>query len=326
MHAPRVLIAGWPSFIHGEATAGDVLAMEAVAAALDEAGVRHEMAWSPVFRPGQLSLEDADPGRYSHLVFACGPLSGPAIEELHERFAACRRVAIGVSVIEPADPAASGFHAVLARDSPGELPTGDLAAVPRPPLMPVAGVILVGEQLEYSGRGRHQAVSQSLASWLPGCGCALLPLETRLDSRDWRLCSTPAELESILSRLDLVITMRMHGLVLALKHGVPALAVDPVAGGAKVTAQAEALRWPAVVTPGLAGTVDVGALDRWHGWCLSEAGRRTAQRAAQSPPPSTLAGLIPALAIGLIPTQLAPQGRSYGKSVSAAAPAPAGPG
>ena len=36
----RVLIVGWPSFIHGEATAGDVLAMEAVAAELDWAGVQ----------------------------------------------------------------------------------------------------------------------------------------------------------------------------------------------------------------------------------------------------------------------------------------------
>ncbi|HET6187406.1 MAG TPA: polysaccharide pyruvyl transferase family protein [Trebonia sp.] len=294
---PRVLVAGWPSFIHGEATAGDVLAMEAVAAEIDAAGVPCDIAWSPVFRPGERTLDDADPARYSHLVFACGPLSGRGIEVLHQRFAACRRVAVGVSVIDPADPAAAGFHAILARDSPGAPATGDLAAGPRPPLMPVAGVIHVGEQREYVGRGRHATVSRSLAGWLPGCGCALLPLETRLDSRDWRLCGTPAELESILSRVDLVITMRMHGLVLALKHGVPALAVDPVAGGAKVTAQAQAWRWPAVVAPGAGGTVDTGAMDRWRDWCLSEPGRRAARRAAQSPPRSPLAGLIPELVV-----------------------------
>jgi hypothetical protein len=296
--ARRVLVTGWPSFLHGEATAGDVLAMQAVATQLGTAGVPYEMAWSPVFRPGQLTLEDADPACFSHLVFACGPLSGPPVEALHERFAGCRRVAVGVSVIDPADPAVAGFHVILARDSPGEPPTGDLATVPRPPLKPVAGVIEVGEQGEYRGRGRHQAVSRSLAGWLPGCGCALLPLDTRLDSRGWRLCGTPAELESIISRLDLVITMRMHGLVLALKHGVPALAVDPVAGGAKVTAQARALRWPAVLTPGPAGLLDPGTLDRWHGWCLSEAGRSAARRAAQSPPRSALDGLLPALGMG----------------------------
>lgn len=295
--AARILIVGWPSFIHGEATAGDVLALEAVAAELGAAGVRREIAWSPVFRPGELTLEDADPARYSHLVFACGPLSGRGIEELHQRFGACRRVAIGVTVIDPADPAAAGFHVILARDAPGAAPAGDLAAAPRPSLLPVAGMIQVGVQREYSDRARHDAVGQALTRWLPGCGCALLPLDTRLDSRDWRLCGTPAELESIISRLDLVITMRMHGLVLALKHGVPALALDPVAGGGKVTAQARSWGWPAVVAPGPAGTVDAAALDRWRDWCLSEPGRQAARLAAHAPPVSPLAGLIPALGI-----------------------------
>jgi hypothetical protein len=291
----RALVAGWPSFIDGEATAGDVLAMEAVAVELGAAGVHCELAWSPVFRPGELTLDDADPARYTHLVFACGPLSGHGIEALHRRFATCRRVAIGVSVIDPADPAAAGFHVILARDSPGAPPTGDLAAIPRPSRVPVVGVIEVGEQREYSGRGRHESVSRSLADWLAGCGCALLSLETRLDSRDWRLCRTPAELESILSRLDLVITMRMHGLVLALKNGVPAVAVDPVAGGAKVAAQAKAWRWPAVITPGPAGTVDAGDMDRWRDWSLSPAGRQAARSAAKSPPSSPLGGLLTAL-------------------------------
>lgn len=295
-------MAGWPSFIDGEATAGDVLAMDAVAAELNAAGIPCEMAWSPVFRPGERSLSDADPARYSHLVFACGPLSGSGIENLHQRFAACTRIAIGVSVIDPADPAAAGFHMILARDSPGAPVTGDLATIPRPSPIPVAGVIYVGEQREYAGRGRHQTVWQSLDRWLPGCGCALMPLETRLDSRDWRLCSTPAELESILSRLDLVITMRMHGLVLALKHGVPALALDSIAGGAKVTAQAAAWGWPALVTAGPDGTLDVDELDRWRDWCLSAPGLRAARRAAASPPPSQLRGLISALGVVGKPT------------------------
>jgi hypothetical protein len=104
-------------------------------------------------------------------------------------------------------------------------------------------------------------------------------------------------LESILSRLDLVITMRMHGLVLALKQGVPALAVDPVAGGAKVTAQAGSWGWPAVVTPGSGGAIDPGEMDRWRDWCLSAQGRQAAQRVAKSPPSSPLGDLIHALGI-----------------------------
>ncbi len=49
--AVRVLVTAWPSFLHGEATAGDVLAMNAVRGALTAADIRCDLAWSPVFRP-----------------------------------------------------------------------------------------------------------------------------------------------------------------------------------------------------------------------------------------------------------------------------------
>ncbi|MFD0852094.1 polysaccharide pyruvyl transferase family protein, partial [Actinomadura adrarensis] len=75
----RVLLTGWPSFVHGEATAGDVLAMEAVHQAITASGTECDMAWSPVLRPGGLSLEGADPATYTHLVFACGPLHGEQV-------------------------------------------------------------------------------------------------------------------------------------------------------------------------------------------------------------------------------------------------------
>ncbi|GAA0596518.1 polysaccharide pyruvyl transferase family protein [Actinomadura livida] len=271
----RVLVTGWPSFLHGEATAGDVLAMEAVRRALAGAGVRCDLAWSPVFRPGGLDLGRADPGRYTHLVFACGPLHGPQVAGLHRRYARCTRVAVGVSVVDPADPAVTGFDAVLARDAPAAAPRPDLAALPETPPVPVAGVVLAPGQAEYGTRRLHDRVERELTGWLAGRECARLPLDTRLDPRDWRLFTTAAELESALRRLDLVVTTRLHGLVLALKNGIPALAVDPVRGGAKVTAQARAWSWPALVTvaaedAGRDGPLlDPAELDRWWDWCLS---------------------------------------------------------
>jgi polysaccharide pyruvyl transferase WcaK-like protein len=45
------------------------------------------------------------------------------------------------------------------------------------------------------------------------------------------------------------VSMRLHALVLGLKHGRPVVACDPVSGGAKVTSQATALDWPLVVPP-----------------------------------------------------------------------------
>lgn len=271
----RVLITGWPSFLHGEATAGDVLAMEAVFEALTGAGVPSEMAWSPVFRPAGPSLTELDPARFTHLVFACGPLMGAPVQELHERFARCRRIAVGVSVVDPADPAVLGFHTVLARDGSGGEPRRDLASELSIPDVPVVGVMLAPPQPEYGLRRRHEEVDRELTGWLNGRDCARVPLDPRLDLYGWRSATTPAQAEAVIRRLDLVVTTRVQGLVLALKNGVPALAVDPVEGGAEVAAQARAWGWPGLVMAGSGLPVlPPGELDRQWDWCL--AGRAAA--------------------------------------------------
>lgn len=278
----RTLLTGWFSFLHGEATAGDVLALRRVERELRRSGGAYDVAWSPRFHPGGLSLEDADPRDYGRLLFVCGPLHGGQLEWLHRRFADCVRIAVGTSVLDPGSAAVAGFHRVVARDGPGDRPAVlDLAAsAPEPPSVPVAGVVLTGGQREYGADRRHQEVADAVTGWLGRTDCARLELDTRLDARDWRLCATAAQYMSVVRRLDVVVTSRLHGLVLALRAGVPALAVDPVRGGAKVSAQARACRWPALVTadrlagggaPREADRTSAGAdaeLDRWWGWCL----------------------------------------------------------
>ncbi|WP_107655845.1 polysaccharide pyruvyl transferase family protein [Nocardia suismassiliense] len=271
----RVLVTGWPSFVHGEATAGDVLSMRRVCDALAAAEVPHDSAWSPVFRSEALHLDKADAGRYSHLVFVCGPAHGEQVRTLHHRYANCRRIAVGVSVIDPDDAAVTGFHRVLARDG---LSTArpDMSVAARTVHVPVVGVILAPGQAEYGTARRHQSVHQALTSWLGELDCARIPLDTRLASDDWRLCRTPDQLASIFARLDAVVTTRLHGLVLGLRAGVPVLAVDPIAGGGKVSAQAQALDWPALISAEQA--VAPGGFEQWWHWCLSPAGRARAGR------------------------------------------------
>lgn len=271
----RVLLVGWFSFRDGEATAGDVLSLQSVRDVLERAGLPYDVAWSRGFRSDGVDVDAVPAGSYTHLVFVCGPLHGEPVRALHRRFARCRRLAVGVSVVDPADAAATGFHRVWPRDAPGEPPRPDLAALPRSRDLPVAGVVLTFGQREYGRRGRHDEVAAVITGWLKGKEIARVPLETRLDAADWRLARSPDQLESVVRRLDLVITTRLHGLVLALKNGVPALAVDPVLGGAKVTAQARAWAWPALLGP--AG-LDGPALDREWDWCRSAAGRLRAAR------------------------------------------------
>ncbi|MEU2053232.1 hypothetical protein [Streptomyces bungoensis] len=63
--------------------------------------------------------------------------------------------------------------------------------------------------------------------------------------------------------------------MLGLRTGTPVLAVDPVAGGAKMTAQARAVGRPALVD---AGAPAPRILDHWWRWALSEQGRAAAGR------------------------------------------------
>jgi hypothetical protein len=284
-----VLLTGWFSFLHGEATAGDLLARTAVARALDTAGIAHDTAWSAGFAPGARTLDAADPAAYRHVVFVCGPLHGPRIAALHRRYARSVRIAVNVSVIDPEAPATTGFHLVLARDGGTGPARPDLAALaPTGPLPPLVAVVLTEGQGEYGPRRGHADVNAALTGWIGAKDCARLPADTRLAHDDWRLCASPEQFLALVGRCDLVLTTRLHGLVLALRAGVPALAVDPVRGGAKLSAQAGALRWPALV-PAERARPDV--LDHWWHWCLDGRGRAAARRrAARAARAAQLAG------------------------------------
>ncbi|WP_406725690.1 polysaccharide pyruvyl transferase family protein [Streptomyces sp. GD-15H] len=277
--ARRILLTGWFSFPDGEVTAGDALACRRVEAALDAAGLAHDTAWSPGFAPSALSLTQADPADYDTLVFVCGPLHGTQLERLHARYRGCRRIAVGVSVIDPRSPAVTGFDLVLARDGARAPAEPDLAATaPLRALPPLAGLVLTFGQGEYGARRRHDALGEGLTRWLSGRDCGRIEADTRLATGDWRHASTAEQYLAIVSRLDVVVTTRLHGLVLALRAGTPVLAVDPVDGGAKVTAQARALRWPALLAADRAAP---GELDRWWEWCLSPRGTAAARRRAR---------------------------------------------
>lgn len=301
----RVLITGWASFLDGEATAGDVLAMRRVADALDGAGIACEQAFSPVFAPDGRSLDDAPPERYSHVVFACGPAHGAQVRRVHERYAVCRRIAVGVSVIDPDDPAVRGFHTVLARDGAGSAP--DLCWAPderrgngdsdgdRPA---VVGVVLAPGQPEYGERSHHDRVHDVLGGWLNRLDGAPLPLDTRLDTSDWRHCATPERFAALVARTDVVVTTRLHGLVFGLRAGVPVLAVDPVRGGGKVTAQARSLGWPAVADAQRVASGATAELDRWWAFCRSPQGRARAARPVREGPGALVGALLRSLEDG----------------------------
>jgi len=108
---------------------------------------------------------------------------------------------------------------------------------------------------------------------------AAVPIDTRLDTNCTGLRS-PAEVDSLIAGMDAVLTTRLHGMVLALKNGVPALAVDAIAGGSKVKRQAEAVGWPVVFT---AEALSDEELNEAFGYCLTEEARAKATECSARP-------------------------------------------
>jgi hypothetical protein len=259
----RVLVTGWFSFDEAEITAGDLLARDTAVRWLAGAGLPHDVAVAENFRrAGDLDLADADPGAYSDVVFVCGPASGKPVEAMFGRFPHARRLALGVSAVD--GTAGLALDALLERDSDAAVrPDLSLAAPPAPGRPPVVGVVLVHDQPEYGDRHRLADAHALLGAALSQVDAARVQLDTRLHRHEPHLCRTPAQVDAALARCDAIATTRMHGMALALRAGIPAVAVDPVAGGGKVAAQARALGWPGLALVGQTSPGELAGLVRW---------------------------------------------------------------
>ena len=235
----KTLVAGWFSFERGHATAGDLLAGDLACEWLEQAGCSYDVALAPPFHGG-VDWRSADPQSYSNVVFVCGPFANGKLEsEFLGRFSNCNVVGLSLSMIEPLD-VWNPFDTLLERDSSvGVRP--DIVYLSHQARVPIVGVILV----EPYKAGTTQVTNAAIHQLVNAREMSTVAIDTRLDVNSTGLRSS-AEIESLIARMDVVITTRMHGMVLALKNGVPAIAIDPEVGGAKVRRQAEEVGWPVV--------------------------------------------------------------------------------
>jgi hypothetical protein len=267
----KALVAGWFSFEGMGATAGDLLARDVACQWLQQAGFSYEVAVASPFIGG-IDWHSADPARYSHVVFVCGPFgNGWPVSEFLAHFADCRVVGLDVSMLEPLD-AWNPFDLLLERESTAAA-RPDISFVSSRPLVPVVGVVLVHGQKEYPD-GLHQQARDAVDQLFNRREVASLVIDTRLDVNSAGL-RTPAQVESLIARTDVVVTTRLHGMVLALKNGVPAIVIDPIRGGAKVRRQAETIGWPLIYAADRVTAAELAdALD----FCLTGAARRKARQ------------------------------------------------
>lgn len=272
---PRALLAGAFSFDARHNTAGDVLACEVAEIWLERAGLEHDVAVAGKYGPG-VDWEAVDPRRYSHVIWVAGPVwDGRKQRELRERFQDSRLVALDVTLLDELGDW-NPYDAVVERDS-ARLARPDISFLSSELSAPVVGLCLIERQPRYGERGRHDAVVAACRRLIESRPMAVVEIDTVLKpTKPGR--RSAAEVEALLARMDVVVTNRLHGLALSLKHGVPVLALDSVEDGAKVSRQAEAVGWPVVLRP---DALDDDAVARAFEYCLGEEARATASQARE---------------------------------------------
>lgn len=256
----RALVAGWFSFTGTGATVGDLMAKTVVCSWLERAGVPYDVAIAPAFGTG-MEWRDVDPDRYTHVVFVCGPFFR---SNLLRRFEGSRLLGVNLSMIEPVG-AWNPFDLLLERDSEQTV-RPDIAFAAPSETVPVVGFVPLPTPDADRGRERSDVANGMLRGLLASRHLAVAPIDTRLEARDDGFSASPARIESMIRRVDVVVTARLHGLVLSLRNGVPALALDPVDGGGKIMRQAAAVGWPAAMHVGEANS---RRLDDALDFCLS---------------------------------------------------------
>lgn len=261
--AQLALVTGPFSYGDWYATFGDTEAMHVVAEWLREAAIPFDIACHPCNGLSALDINGIDASPYTIFIYVCGPWDDERKSLLLPRFAHCLKVGVNVSVLNRDD---HGFDLLLPRDAPGlNIPDIVFAAKPVEP-RPLIGLSLVHAQPEYGARQRHERAEEAVNAYLSTGRSVALPIDTlHVDNRT--STRTAAQLEGLIRRLDVVITTRLHGLVFSLRSGTPVVAIDPVAGGGKVTAQAKAVGWPLVLD---GENVDAAAIGRAVGQCLDD--------------------------------------------------------
>ena len=267
----RVLIVGWFSFSNGHATAGDLLSRDLICKWLSEESIAFEFATDPPFTGG-VNWRLTNPGDYSHVIFVCGPFGRGELEaQFLEHFSGCRLLGVNLSMGVPLAEW-NPFDFLIERDS-SERTNPDLVFGAKQNIPPVVGLCLVEEHPEARVDRAHAAIKELIKAR----ELAVVPIDTRLDRNAVGLRTT-GEVEALIGRVDALITTRLHGLVLALRNGVPVLAVDAVPGGSKILKQCALLGWPNVFS---LEQIDLTKLERGLDFALSVGARAMAKECAQ---------------------------------------------
>lgn len=271
----KTLVIGWFTFEWMGATAGDFIAANILSGWLREATVAYDVAAFKPTEPGQIATDSVVPEAYRAVIFVCGPIGdAPPLSDFLERFAHAQKFAVNVSLLQER-AAWNPFAHLVERDSTVRI-NPDLTFAAPPAVAPVVGLIYLDHQPEYSGV-MHEHVERIVREVLAKRDIATVQIDTQLDPANRFGLRTPAQVESVIAKMDAVITTRLHGAALSLRRGVPPVVIDSVRGGAKLTRQMKRIEWPLALE---VGNLTAEAFERALDVALSAEARKMALECA----------------------------------------------
>ena len=265
-------------------TFGDLEVLEVVKSWLREEGIPFDVApYARKIRKGNSNFVDPrllNAKQYSYLIVVCGPFHQRLISgqrAVFDNFSHCVWIGVNLTMIE-AKEVFNPFDVLIERDS-NTTSRPDLAISRTFKRVPVVGLCLATKQSEYGDRRRHEEAGRIIQQVVHNRGFASVMLDTRWPpNTNTSFIGNTDQFVSIASKLDLVITTRLHGLVLSLKAKTPVVAIDAISGGDKVSKQADVLGWKEILSAdSLSAQVLSGSIDR----CLKQNMRDIASEAAQ---------------------------------------------
>lgn len=243
----RVIICGYFSLQYRTNTAGDLIVLSVLLEWLDSLDYSYDVVTDfPISTVNAVSLDSIDIEEYDAMIFVCGPLADfESLISFVKRFNGIKKIAINVSVVDEKIKIVELFDYILPRDTT-YLVNFDMAIEKRiNSFAPVVGLIFVGPQKEYSLQ-QHSKVEEIVFATLNQLNLPYVRIDTKLPYNEYGLKSEK-EIISVISKMDLVITTRLHGSILSLKSHVPFITIDPISMGAKVTRQLTKIEWPLTI-------------------------------------------------------------------------------
>ncbi len=255
-------------------TVGDIECLNITGRWLKDLGIPYDVApYAEDVRraiPGALDPRNVDPHFYSHLIVICGPCWKDwfRIRKIDlSRFSHCVRIGLNLTMIDPVENW-NPFDVLIERDS-NRVRRPDMTFIESTQNVPVVGRCLAPRPRDkhYESRERCEEANRAINELIERKNLAVIDIDTRWpSSRNTAGQKNANQVVSLMKRVDVMLTTRLHGMVFSIKSGVPVIAVDFISGGEKLSAQSRAIDWPMTV---LAEKATPEWMDQAFEWCLS---------------------------------------------------------